>query len=211
MADPGQVMRSAGRFVVALAVGGIGVFSIFWAMQFLVATGQAAISVETRFEYSGTVDLDPSIIYEPDIVVCWFGDYFDQPEEPVRPQYLGRQGVSSIVAVSPPVPEPLIVTVSEQLDVLSPGEGDFAPILKVMPDYPRRAQSRGLEGHCDLEFTVTAQGTTSDVRVIECTSPLFKSNSVQALLQFTYKPRVVDGTPIAVSGLRQRFTFEIKD
>ncbi len=207
MEDPEQVMRNAGRYVVALAAGCIGVFSLFWAMQFLVASGQAAITVDTRFEYSGAVDRDPSLIHDPGIIDC----NFPPPEKPVRPQSVVGQGVSSAVVVSAAISEPEVGEVIEQLDMLIPGEGDFAPIMKVMPVYPRRAQSRGLEGYCDLEFAVTPQGATANVRVIECSSPLFKRNSVQALRKFTYKPRVVDGTPIAVPGLRHRFTFEIED
>lgn len=89
-------------------------------------------------------------------------------------------------------------------------EGDYLPIVKVVPMYPRRAQSLGLEGHCDLEFTVTPLGATADVRVIECTSSLFEQASVQAMLKFKYKPRVVDGTAIAVPGLRHRMMFQME-
>ena len=88
-------------------------------------------------------------------------------------------------------------------------EGDYLPIVKVAPMYPRRAQSQGLAGDCDLEFTVTSQGTTADVRVIECTSPLFEKASVQAVLKFKYRPRLVNGTAIAVPGIRHRITFEM--
>ena len=89
-------------------------------------------------------------------------------------------------------------------------EGDYLPIVKVAPTYPRRAQSQGLEGHCDLEFTVTPRGTTADVRVIECTSSLFEKASVQALLKFRYKPQVVNGTAIAVPELRHRMMFQME-
>lgn len=90
-------------------------------------------------------------------------------------------------------------------------EGDYLPIVKVAPMYPRRAQSQGLEGYCDLEFTVTPLGTTTDVRVIECTSSLFERASVQALLKFKYKPRVVGGTAIPTPRLQHRITFQIED
>ena len=89
-------------------------------------------------------------------------------------------------------------------------EDDYLPIVKVAPMYPRRAQSRGLEGYCDLEFTVTPLGTTADVSVIECTSSLFERASVQALLKFKYKPRVVNGTAIAVPRMRHRIMFQME-
>ena len=89
-------------------------------------------------------------------------------------------------------------------------EGDYLPIVKVAPEYPSRAQSQGLEGYCDLEFTVTPLGSTADVRVIECTNSLFEQASVQALLKFKYKPQVVNGTAIAVPELRHRMMFQME-
>lgn len=68
-------------------------------------------------------------------------------------------------------------------------QDDYMPIVQVAPLYPRRAQSRGLEGYCDLQFTVTPLGTTADVSVIECTSSLFERASVQALLKQVQAPR----------------------
>jgi len=58
---------------------------------------------------------------------------------------------------------------------------------------------------------VTPLGTTTDLGVIFCSSSLFERASVQALLKFKYKHRVVNGTPIAVPGLKHRITFQIED
>ena len=104
----------------------------------------------------------------------------------------------------------LDVSLDSELDGFSQATDDYLPMVKVAPMYPRRAQSRGLEGYCDLQFTVTPLGTTADVAVIECTSSLFERASVQALLKFKYKPRVVNGTAIAVPGVRHRMMFQME-
>ena len=104
----------------------------------------------------------------------------------------------------------LDVSLDSELDGFSQATDDYLPIVKVAPMYPRRAQSRGLEGYCDLQFTVTPLGTTADVAVIECTSSLFERASVQALLKFKYKPHVVNGTAIAVPGVRHRMMFQME-
>ena len=90
-------------------------------------------------------------------------------------------------------------------------DGDYLPIVKVAPIYPRRAQTRGLEGYCLLEFTVTRTGTVRDARAIECTSSLFQRASVNAAAKFKYKPRVVDGQEIEVPGVQHIIRFEIED
>ena len=78
--------------------------------------------------------------------------------------------------------------------------------------YPRRAQSRGIEGYVIVEFTVTKLGATKDIRVVESVPPgIFDKASVQAAAKFKYKPRVVDGQPIEVPGVQNKITFELED
>lgn len=56
---------------------------------------------------------------------------------------------------------------------LSASDGEYLPFVKVQPPYPRRAQSRGIEGHCIVAYTVTKQGTTKDAVALDCSSRLF--------------------------------------
>ena len=84
------------------------------------------------------------------------------------------------------------------------------PIVKVAAIYPRRAESRGVEGYCVVEFTVTKTGTVRNTRAIECTSSLFERASVNAAAKFKYKPRVVDGQEIEVPGVQNLIRFEIE-
>ncbi len=91
-------------------------------------------------------------------------------------------------------------------------DGDYLPIVKVAPVYPRRAQTRGIEGHVLLEFTVTKTGSVKDPVVIESEPPgIFDRAAIQAALKFKYKPKVVNGEPIDVKGVRNLITFELAD
>ena len=93
----------------------------------------------------------------------------------------------------------------------SVSDGEYLPIVKVAPIYPRRAQTRGLQGYCIVEYTVTKSGSISDPKSIDCQpSGVFDSASVKASLKFKYKPRVVDGEPIEVPGVRNKFTYTLE-
>lgn len=89
-------------------------------------------------------------------------------------------------------------------------DGEYLPIVKVAPQYPRRALEKGTEGYVRLEYTVTKQGTVRDPRVIE-SSPkgVFDKAAIKSALRYKYKPRVVDGTPVEVSGVRTKISFKI--
>lgn len=93
---------------------------------------------------------------------------------------------------------------------LGSGDGEYLPIVKVAPAYPRRAQQRGIEGFVIVEFTVTKQGAVRDPVVVEANPQgIFEQAAIDAVLKFKYKARVVNGEPTAVSGVQNRITFQI--
>lgn len=92
------------------------------------------------------------------------------------------------------------------------GDGEYLPIVKVAPVYPRRAQTRGISGYCIVEYTVTRTGSIRDPRAVDCQpSGVFESASVRAAEKFKYRPRVVDGEPIEVAGVQNLFTYELEN
>jgi periplasmic protein TonB len=93
---------------------------------------------------------------------------------------------------------------------LESGDGEYLPIVKVAPVYPRRALSRGIEGYVIVEFTVSKQGSVKDVTVVEANpADIFDQAAIDAALKFKYKPRVVNGEATEVAGVQNRLTFEI--
>ncbi len=137
----------------------------------------------------------------------------DKPDEPEEPP--------------PELPEPEFenldtnasVNVAPTLDAkLSIGgvggfssDGDYLPIVKTQPRYPSRALSRGIEGYCTVEYTVTRSGETRDVKVVDCPQTIFASSSIRAAEKFKYKPKVIDGEAIEVPGVRNRFIFKVAE
>ncbi len=94
---------------------------------------------------------------------------------------------------------------------MSSGDGEYLPIVKVAPIYPRRAQTRGITGYCIVEYTVTTSGAIRDPKTVDCQpSGVFDKASVKASLKFKYKPRVVDGEAIEVAGVQNKFTYELE-
>jgi len=104
-------------------------------------------------------------------------------------------------------------------------DGDYLPIVKVQPQYPRRALSRGITGWVIVEFTVTELGAVRDAIIVEncgwiqnarkegqCIdkpNTVFDSAAVKAALKFKYKPKVIDGNPVATAGVQNKITFEL--
>ena len=95
---------------------------------------------------------------------------------------------------------------------LSASDGEFLPIVKVAAQYPARASARGIEGYVLLEYTVTKQGTVSNPVVIEAVpAKIFDRAAIKSALKYKYKPRVVDGVPQDVPGVRTKITFQLAE
>jgi len=93
---------------------------------------------------------------------------------------------------------------------LESGDGEYLPIVKVAPVYPRRALQRGIEGYVIVEFTVTVQGSVKESFVVEANPEgIFERAALEAVSKFKYKPRVVNNEPAEVAGVQNRITFEI--
>ena len=91
-------------------------------------------------------------------------------------------------------------------------DGEYLPVVKVRAKYPSRAIEQGIEGSVTVEFTVTEKGIVNDPVVVESDPPgIFDRAAVNAALKFKYKPKVVDGQPIRVEGVKHKIVFELED
>jgi len=199
-----------GRYAFSIIAGSAVTLSLLFVMQILIASGEEALVKPReravldfvrvrRNENVNTQDITP-----------------DKPPKPPQvPPEVPPQDMDNIDPNAPTinVPPP---SVAQNLDIGGPGgmniaEGDYLPIVRVAPVYPARAQSRGLEGYVDMSFTVTATGSVIDPIVSFSTSRLFERAATRAVLKFKYKPRVVDGVPVSVPGVKTRITFKMED
>ncbi|MEM1141921.1 MAG: energy transducer TonB [Pseudomonadota bacterium] len=137
-------------------------------------------------------------------------DKVEDPEEPppeLEPLELDFDTDMDVSNIAPAAS----VNVEISSSGMASGDGEYLPIVKVAPIYPRRAQTRGITGYCIVEYTVTKSGSIRDPQPVDCSpSGVFERASVKAAEKFKYKPRVVDGEPIEVAGVQNKFTYELE-
>jgi len=208
------------RVIIAVILGSFAATGLLFLMQALVASGQTAITHQTnvrvvdfvrvkREERLESKRAKPDRPPNPD----------DAPPEAPQPSMdstadLGES--TQIVEASHNAPVPAAdvnIAVSPGFGITAgSADGDYLPIVKVAPVYPRRAQDRGIEGYVIVEFTVTKTGAVRDPRVVECEpSTIFNKAALDAALKFKYKPRIVNGEAIEVHGVLNKITFKLED
>ena len=204
----GGLIRMLIGAVVALAV----TLSLFWLMQYLIATADRSLNEDKaghllefvrikRDESIQRRQLKPEKPPVPEAA----------PPQPPTPQLDDLNPHAEKITISAvPVETDIKMTGGFSLGI---GEGDYLPIVKVAPIYPNRALTRGVEGFCVVQYTVTSLGTTKDPVIVEsqCTSSLFHRASLNASLKFKYKPRIIDGQAVEVPGVQNKFTYEITE
>jgi len=208
------------RVIIAVILGSFAAAGLLFLMQALVASGQTAITEQTtarivdfvrvkREERLESKREKPDRPPNPD----------DAPPEAPQPSMDNAADLgdsAQIVEASHNAPVPVA-----NVDIaVSPGfgisagsaDGDYLPIVKVAPVYPRRAVDRGIEGYVIVEFTVTKTGAVRDPRVVEYDpSTIFNKAALDAALKFKYKPRIVNGEAIEVHGVLNKITFKLED
>ena len=209
-AHPG---RAFGRHVVGLACAVAVTVGLFWAMHWLITPPWEALAPlqrgqllefvrvvrEERVERRAPKPEPPPMPRQP-------------PAEPPIPQLDPMRPVV-VPFVAPPLPVATRIDLTPSGFSLSDGDGEYLPLVKVAPIYPRRALNRGIEGYVIVEFTVTEHGAVRDARVVERVpdSGLFDAAALAAVEKFKYKPRILDGSAVAVTGVRNKITFRLED
>lgn len=198
------------RYAFSILIGMVVTLSLLFVMQLLIASGKQALTDPRerhklefvrvkRNENLNTADFTPE----------------KPPKPPETPPETPPQDLDNIDPDAPTI-SIRAPQLSADTNIGGPGsmniaEGDYLPIVRVAPVYPTRALTRELEGFVDMSFTVTTAGTVKDPIVLQSTSSLFERAATRAVLKFKYKPRVVDGIPVEVVGVKTRITFVLED
>lgn len=196
------------RFIVGVVLGAVATFLLFMIMQSVIKSDRNPFTDAFDGKIVDFVRLEDDQELE---IKKRKPDPPPPPDEPPpdmpKPEF-DSSDVSQGVDIG-------AVDVNVDLNVGGIGgfssDGEYLPIVKVAPVYPRRAQTRGIEGYVLLEFVVTRTGAVVDPVVIESKPPgIFDRAAMNAAVKFKYKPKVVNGEAIDVAGVRNRITFELE-
>jgi periplasmic protein TonB len=205
----------APKLILALLLGGITTLGLFALMNSLINNEMKNpeeeksvkipdmrmpdTKIENRFE-----EAKPEKPQEPDAPPP------DLPEPDFASPDAGVGGINMQVTIAKP-------------EFSGPGgislnEGNYMPIVTVAHEYPSSALSRGMEGSCTVEFVVTETGATRDIVPVAelCVNKkdgqpttVWNRASVKAVSKFKFKPKVVEGKPVEVPGVRYKLTYQM--
>ena len=197
------------RWLVSMALALVITLLLFYMMQALIATGT---QLEPRVNVVKIVDATMPEIEMEVVREVERPEPIEQldtppPEVPERSNNLDNAPGLSF--------ERSTINLDAGLDIGAAGisitDGEMLPLVNVTPQYPTRAASRGIEGWCQVSFTVTATGGVSDVIVVDAEpSGIFDSSSIRAAEKFKFQPKVVDGQGVPVPNVQYVFRYQLE-
>lgn len=212
------------RLGLSVIVGAVVTLALFYLMQALISSQDSALTDNAGGNMVDFVRVKQEQLLETKKRKPKKPPPPDEPPPDTPPQTFTTDVDSAAFSMSN-------VDVSVAVDVGGGGfgisDGDYLPIVKVQPVYPRRALSRGMSGWVIVEFTVSGAGTVKDPMVVsncgwiksarndgQCAdnpNSVFDRAAMNAAQKFKYKPKVIDGEPVETAGVQNRIVFELAD
>ncbi|MEX2132145.1 MAG: TonB family protein [Pseudohongiellaceae bacterium] len=199
------------RWGISLVLGAVITLGLFYFMQTLIATGenldQSMTVVKVVDATMPEIELDVIENIEKPEPIEELNE--PPPETPDKQINLDDGPALNIIRNE--------VQLDANLNLgnasISITDGEMLPLVNVTPEYPTRAASRGIEGWCQVRFTVDASGNVLEetIEVVDAEPPgMFDRSSVRAAARFKFQPRVKDGVGVAVPGVQYVFRYVLE-
>jgi protein TonB len=195
------------RIPVAVLVGGLFTTAMFWLLWSLVSTafdvGDRAEA--TRIEFS-RMRRDTEVQTKRDEKV----ERERPPPTPETPRMaLSAGGIENNVAQLAPIVDAR--GAMSRMTMSAGSDRDVIPLVRINPDYPPRALSRGLEGWVQVQFTITATGTVKDAVVVNAEPKnIFDDAALKAIARWRYNPKVESGVAVERIGVQTIIRFQLE-
>lgn len=89
---------------------------------------------------------------------------------------------------------------------------DARPLVRFPPRYPERCLRHAETSETvTVEFDVTTEGTTENIRSVDSTNSCFEREAERAVAKWRYRPKILSGKPVARKGVITQITFELAD
>jgi periplasmic protein TonB len=96
------------------------------------------------------------------------------------------------------------------LNLSAGSDRDTIPLVRVPPEYPVRAQNRGLEGWVIVQFTITGTGSVKDAKVVKSSNSVFEEAALKSISRWRYNPKVENGVAVERVGVQTQISFKLE-
>lgn len=195
------------RYPIGFAFGFLLMLVMYWVMWRMVSVPVDAISLQTatRVEFT-RMRQDSEVQKKQDEKV--------QPDKPppvpeVPQLNFAKGSVENNVAQLTPVVD--ANSAMSKMKMTAGSDRDIIPLVRINPDYPPRALSRGIQGWVIVQFTISATGTVKDPKVVDSSNSIFNEAALKAIARWRYNPKVEEGVAVERVGVQTKLVFQLEN
>ena len=196
------------RVPIAVILGAIFTTSVFWLLWHLVGrqVDVTQLKEAQRIDFS-RLRKDTEVQTKRDQKV----ERERPPPTPEMPKMsFSTSGVENNVATLTPVVDAR--SAMTRMSMSAGSDRDVIPLVRIAPDYPPRALSRGLEGWVKVQFTITPTGTVKDPKVVDSMpKEIFDDAALKSIARWRYNPRVEGGVAVERVGVQTIIRFQLEN
>ncbi|MDC0980465.1 energy transducer TonB, partial [Bdellovibrionales bacterium] len=88
---------------------------------------------------------------------------------------------------------------------------EVLPLVRIEPQYPRKAAMSGKQGWVLLKFDITPMGSVNQIEILDSKPRrIFNMAAKRALLKWKYRPKIVDGKAVSQLDNKVRIEFRLE-
>jgi periplasmic protein TonB len=195
------------RYSLGLAFGAAFMLLLFWVLWTLVSVPVNTVAMQQAMRVEFTrMRQDTEAQKKQDEKV----KQDKPPPVPQVPQMTMSKGsLENNVAQLTPVVD--AGSAMSKMKMTAGSDRDIVPLVRINPDYPPRALSRGLQGWVVVQFTITATGTVKDPKVVNSSNEIFNDAALKAIARWRYNPKVEEGVAVERVGVQTKLVFQLEN
>jgi protein TonB len=195
------------RVPIAVALGAVFTMSVFWLLWHLVGrtVDVAQLKEATRIDFS-RMRRDTEVQTKRDQKI----ERERPPPTPQMPRMsFSTGGIDNNVATLTPVVDAR--GAMTRMSMSAGSDRDVIPLVRIAPEYPPRALSRGQEGWVKVQFTITPTGTVKDPKVVDADpKSVFDDAALKSIARWRYNPRIEGGVAVERVGVQTIIRFQLE-
>jgi protein TonB len=193
------------RITITVILGALFNLGLFWLMSHLISQDIDATNVvqATQIQFTRQRQDTQAEAKRQDRV-----EREAPPAAPTLPQMsfnVGSGVQPNLIQTGPSVE-------MSKLQLSAGTDTDVVPLVRIPPQYPRRAQAQGIEGWVIVEFSISETGAVIDAKVVDAQPKrVFDEEALKAIARWRYNPKVENGVAVKRVGVQTLLRFSLSE
>lgn len=204
-------MSNVIRWVIFTPLAALFTVGLFLAMRALISKEFQPQDKAEKASFEINPKVEDIEVVEREVRVQKVRDVVTPPPPPQIAVAKADKPTQKIASIEGAIPKFETPKIDAQNFKIAVSDRDAQPLVRIPPQMPSRFLSGNNSGYCKAQFDVSPQGKPFNVVTTTCTSSQLKNATIKSIQKWKYNPKIVDGRPVARSGVHTKVEFRLQD